>query len=95
METNNPQDSAEWLGLNPWGADSMSWDTFNVLTAGDLILLIPNAYRMHAQSEFLVSSAVSDPRVRWTGRARAAASTRIETVAPSRRAARGQQRSPP
>ena len=29
------------------------------------------------------------------GRAHAAASTKIETIAPSRRAARGQQRSPP
>jgi hypothetical protein len=50
---------------------------------------------MHVQMEFLISSAVSDPKVHWAGRARAAASTEIEAVAPSRRAARGQQRGPP
>ena len=49
---------------------------------------------MHVQREFLISSAVSDPWVRWTGRARAAASTLIEAIAPRRRAARGQQRRP-
>jgi heme-degrading monooxygenase HmoA len=39
--TNNPYDCAEWLGLNPWAADSTSWDIFEaVLTPGDLILLI-------------------------------------------------------
>ena len=39
--TNNPYDCAEWLGLNPWAADSTSWDIFDaVLTPGDLILLI-------------------------------------------------------
>src|SRR3954465_11956752 len=50
---------------------------------------------MHVQREFLISSAVSDPRVHWTGRARAAASTLIEAIAPSRRAAHGQQRRSP
>lgn len=40
-QTNNPYDCAEWLGLNPWAADSTSWDIFEaVLTPGDLILLI-------------------------------------------------------
>jgi heme-degrading monooxygenase HmoA len=40
-QTNNPYDCAEWLGLNPWAADSTSWDIFDaVLTPGDLILLI-------------------------------------------------------
>ncbi|MGY3578894.1 heme-degrading monooxygenase HmoA [Bradyrhizobium sp. USDA 4504] len=39
--TDNPYDCAEWLGLNPWAADCMSWDIFDaVLTPGDLILLI-------------------------------------------------------
>jgi heme-degrading monooxygenase HmoA len=39
--TNNPYDCAQWLGLNPWAADSTSWDIFDaVLTPGDLILLI-------------------------------------------------------
>jgi hypothetical protein len=55
---------------------------------------IPHAYRMHVQREFLISSAASDLYVCWAGRAHAAASTRIEAIAPSRRAARGQQRSP-
>lgn len=41
MQTSNPYDCAEWLGLNPWAADCTSWDIFDaVLTAGDLILLI-------------------------------------------------------
>lgn len=40
-ETDNPYDCAQWLGLNPWAADSTSWDVFDaVLTPGDLILLI-------------------------------------------------------
>jgi heme-degrading monooxygenase HmoA len=40
-ETNNPYDCAEWLGLNPWAADSTSWDIFDsVLAPGDLILLV-------------------------------------------------------
>jgi heme-degrading monooxygenase HmoA len=40
-ETNNAYDCAEWLGLNPWAAESTSWDLFDaVLTPGDLILLI-------------------------------------------------------
>jgi heme-degrading monooxygenase HmoA len=40
-QTGNPYDCAEWLGLNPWAAESTSWDIFDaVLTPGDLILLI-------------------------------------------------------
>jgi heme-degrading monooxygenase HmoA len=40
-QTTNPYDCAEWLGLNPWADNSMSWDIFEaVLTPGDLILLI-------------------------------------------------------
>ncbi|MDQ8727612.1 antibiotic biosynthesis monooxygenase [Bradyrhizobium sp. LHD-71] len=40
-QTNNPYDCAEWLGLNPWAADSTSWDVFEaILTPGDLVLLI-------------------------------------------------------
>jgi heme-degrading monooxygenase HmoA len=40
-QTDNPYDCAEWLGLNPWAAESTSWDIFDaVLTPGDLILLI-------------------------------------------------------
>ena len=41
-QTNNPYDCAEWLGLNPWAADSMSWDIFDaLLTPGDLICSYP------------------------------------------------------
>ncbi|SDJ35835.1 Heme-degrading monooxygenase HmoA [Bradyrhizobium sp. Rc2d] len=40
-QTNNPYDCAEWLGLNPWAADTMSWDIFEaLLTPRDLMLLI-------------------------------------------------------
>jgi heme-degrading monooxygenase HmoA len=40
-KTSNPYECAEWLGLNPFAADSTSWDIFDaVLTPGDLILLI-------------------------------------------------------
>lgn len=40
-QTNNPYDCAEWLGLNPWGDGSTSWDIFDaVLTPGDFILLV-------------------------------------------------------
>ncbi|WP_342738641.1 antibiotic biosynthesis monooxygenase [Bradyrhizobium sp. B117] len=40
-QTNNPYECAEWLGLNPWAADCMSWDIFEtLLTPGELILLI-------------------------------------------------------
>lgn len=40
-QTDNPYDCAEWLGLNPWAADSTSWDIFDaVLTPGELMLLI-------------------------------------------------------
>src|ERR1700759_4978405 len=40
-QTSNPYDCAEWLGLNPWNAASVSWDIFDaVLTPGDLILMI-------------------------------------------------------
>jgi heme-degrading monooxygenase HmoA len=40
-ETNNPDDLAKQLGLNPWATTSISWDLFDaVLTPGDLILLI-------------------------------------------------------
>jgi heme-degrading monooxygenase HmoA len=40
-ETNDPDDLAKQLGLNPWVAASVSWDIFDaVLTPGDLILLM-------------------------------------------------------
>src|SRR5207253_8045012 len=42
-----------------------------------------------------VKPAASDLWVCWAGRAHAAPSARIEAIAPSRRAARGQLRSPP
>lgn len=40
-QTNNPYDCAEWLGLNPWADNMISWDIFDaVLTPGDLIVLV-------------------------------------------------------
>jgi heme-degrading monooxygenase HmoA len=40
-ETGNPADCSEYLGLDPYAADMMSWDVFEaVLTPGDLILLM-------------------------------------------------------
>lgn len=40
-ETTNPYDCAEWLGLNPWAADSVSWDIFDAMeNPGDLTLII-------------------------------------------------------
>jgi len=40
-ETDNPADCSEYLGLDPYAADMMSWDVFEaVLTPGDLILLL-------------------------------------------------------
>jgi heme-degrading monooxygenase HmoA len=40
-QASDPYNCAEWLGLNPWSADSTSWDIFDaVLTPGDLILMI-------------------------------------------------------
>lgn len=40
-QTDNPYDCAEWLGLNPFAADSTSWDIFDAIRSpGDLILLI-------------------------------------------------------
>ena len=41
---------------------------------------ISHAYRMHVQTEFLISSAASDLWVCWAGHARPVASTAIETV---------------
>jgi len=32
-QTNNPYDCAQWLGLNPWAADSTSWDIFEAILA--------------------------------------------------------------
>jgi hypothetical protein len=40
-ETNDPDDLAKQLDLEPWATTSTSWDLFDaVLTPGDLILLI-------------------------------------------------------
>jgi heme-degrading monooxygenase HmoA len=39
--TSNPPDCAEWLGLDPYALDMVSWDVFDaVLTPGDLILML-------------------------------------------------------
>ena len=56
---------------------------------------IPHAYRMHVKAEFPISPASSDPEVSNGSAEYAAASTSIEVIAPSRRAARGQQGRPP
>ncbi len=40
-ETANPADCSEYLGLDPYAGDMMSWDVFEaVLTPGDLMLLV-------------------------------------------------------
>ncbi len=67
-ETNNPYDCAEWLGLNPWAADSTSWDIFDaVLTPGDLILLISwkdNAAAQAYEDSFFAKDNARSRRVR-------------------------------
>ena len=40
-ETSNPPDCAEWLGLDPYASDMVSWDVFEAMFApGDLILVL-------------------------------------------------------
>jgi hypothetical protein len=64
-QTNNPYDCAEWLGLDPWAADSTSWDIFDaVLTPGDLILLISWKNAAAAQPYEDVSAGNDKARVR-------------------------------
>jgi heme-degrading monooxygenase HmoA len=64
-ETNNPYDCAEWLGLNPWAADSVSWDIFDAVgTPGDLILLISWKDNAAAQAYENTSSPNDKARVR-------------------------------
>jgi hypothetical protein len=64
-QTNNPYDCAEWLGLDPWAADSTSWDIFDaVLTPGDLILLISWKNPAAAQPYEDVSAGNDKARVR-------------------------------
>jgi len=39
--TSNPPECAEWLGLDPYAAEMVSWDVFDaVLTPGDLLLML-------------------------------------------------------
>ena len=39
--TSNPPDCAEWLGLDPYAPDMVSWDVFDaLLTPGDLLLML-------------------------------------------------------
>ena len=64
-QTNNPYDCAEWLGLNPWAADSTSWDIFDaVLTPGDLILLVSWKNNAAAQAYEDASAPNDKARVR-------------------------------
>ena len=64
-ETNNPYDCAESLGLNPWAAESTSWDIFDaVLTPGDLILLISWENAAAAEDYVQYSNSMEGARVR-------------------------------
>ena len=64
-ETNNPYDCAESLGLNPWAAESTSWDIFDaVLTPGDLILLISWKNAAAAEDYVQYSNSMEGARVR-------------------------------
>jgi heme-degrading monooxygenase HmoA len=67
-QTNNPYDCAQWLGLNPWDADSTSWDIFDaVLSPGDLILLITwkdNAAAMAYEASSALTGGARLRRVR-------------------------------
>jgi heme-degrading monooxygenase HmoA len=39
--TSNPPDCAEWLGLDPYASDMVSWDVYDaMLTPGELILML-------------------------------------------------------
>ena len=39
--TSNPPECAEWLGLDPYAQEMVSWDVFDaVLTPGDLVLMM-------------------------------------------------------
>src|SRR5499426_1553371 len=61
-QTNNPYDCAEWLGLDPWAADSTSWDIFDaILTPGELILLI--SWKDAAAACRLARATLSPPRL--------------------------------
>ncbi|RXH24149.1 antibiotic biosynthesis monooxygenase [Bradyrhizobium nanningense] len=58
--TENPYDCAEWLGLNPWAAGTVSWDVFEALfTPSDLVLLISWKDAAAAQA-YEDSSALND-----------------------------------
>lgn len=62
-QTNNPYDCAEWLGLNPWADNMMSWDIFDaVLTPGDLIVLV--SWKDAAAARTYEDSAAPNDRAR-------------------------------
>jgi heme-degrading monooxygenase HmoA len=65
-ETGNPADCSEYLGLDPYAADMVSWDIFEaVLTPDDLILLISWKDESAALSyEDLMVEAPKDARTR-------------------------------
>ena len=65
-ETGNPADCSEYLGLDPYAADMVSWDIFEaVLTPDDLILLISWKVESAALSyEDLMVEAPKDARTR-------------------------------
>jgi heme-degrading monooxygenase HmoA len=93
-QTNNPYDCAEWLGLNPWAADSTSWDIFDaILTPGKLILIISWKDAAAAQA-YEDTSAPNDK-----ARVRSADHARLREIRPSRGASvlrrRQGRRNPP
>ena len=64
-ETNDPDDLAKQLGLEPWAMASVSWDLFDaVLTSGDLILLISWKHDAAARSYVSALAARAAERVR-------------------------------
>lgn len=51
METSNPADCSEYLGLNPYAAGMVGWDVFDaVLIPGDLILVLSWRTREDAEA---------------------------------------------
>jgi len=60
--TNNAYGCAERLGLNPWAAESTSWDIFDAFTTGDLILLI--SWKNAAAAQAYEDTSVLDDSAR-------------------------------
>lgn len=55
--TSNPPDCAEFLGLDPYAADMVSWDVFDaVLTPGDLVLML--VFRNRAAADHFCDTVI-------------------------------------